>query len=409
VTIMIDAALRAKTGCTSISALTRRSVLMGAAGLAALPATAFAQGRLPSWASQNAPAPQPIPTPRAPGTATVQAQGPEISGVQAWGVRNWQEFKRRFVTADGRVVDVGNGGVTHTEGQGLGMLYAVSFDDQATFDLLLGWTARNLRRPGDALHAWRFVPQARPQLPDMNNATDGDIYIAAALARASQRWGRPDQAMAAACIARDVLRLLVCEVGGRTVLLPGASGFDKGDAVIVNLSYYAFPFLDDLARVAPSPTWQKIRDDGVAMMRDGRFGPWQLPPDWLAVSRSNGALQPAGAWPARFSYDAIRVPLWLAWSGLGDSSTTGRFAQFWASNMPSPPAWVDLRSGARAEYAAPSGMRAVAWLSGATPEAEANTLQGLPNVATAPDYYSAALILLVAMAVQDRGTARRSV
>ena len=69
------------------------------------------------------------------------------------------------------------------------MLFSVAFGDQQTFDLISGWTARNLARSEDALHIWRYLPNQHDHTPDHNNATDGDLVIAMALNRAAQLWG----------------------------------------------------------------------------------------------------------------------------------------------------------------------------------------------------------------------------
>jgi endoglucanase len=314
--------------------------------------------------------------------------------------QDWLVFKRRFVAADGRVVDTGNGGISHTEGQGWGLRFAVAFDDPATFDLILGWTARHLRRPGDALHAWRFDPAAARPVSDWNNATDGDISIGSALWRAAHRWGRPDHAEAAAAIGRDVLDLLVRRAGHRCVLLPGAAGFETADSLTVNPSYYCFPALHDLAQASPSPLWDRLRSDGIALLAEARFGQWGLPPDWLSVARLDGALAPAAGWPARFSYDAIRVPLNLAWSGLPNSPVQAACAHFWSCTHPAP-AWVDLRTGALADYRAPPGMVAVARIAAS----DRASTPDLPKIDAASDYYSAALILLSRVAWQEMNPA----
>jgi endoglucanase len=293
------------------------------------------------------------------GLAPAVSPAPPRWLASAGDLQEWQSFKRRFVAADGRVVDTYNGGISHTEGQGWGLLFAVAFDDPATFDLILDWTARHLRRPRDALHAWRYDPSAARPVADMNNATDGDVSIGSALWRAAHRWGRPDHAAAAAAIGRDVLALLVRQAGRRTLLLPGAAGFETAAALTVNPSYYCFPALADLAQAAPGPEWDVLRLDGMALLAEGRFGKWGLPPDWLGVARRDGALAPAAGWPARFSYDAIRVPLNLAWSKLPASPAQRAFAHFWSHAQP-PPAWVDLNTGGVADYPAPAGMVAVA-------------------------------------------------
>src|SRR3569833_4621834 len=53
--------------------------------------------------------------------------------------RHWDNYQSRFISPDGRAVDTGNGGVSHSEGQGIAMLMAVAFDDRARFVLLWCW------------------------------------------------------------------------------------------------------------------------------------------------------------------------------------------------------------------------------------------------------------------------------
>ena len=67
-----------------------------------------------------------------------------------------------------------------------GLLYAVAAQDQPSFHLILSWTARILRRRHDSLHAWRYIPNQQPSIPDLNNTVDGDMFIATALIRAGR-------------------------------------------------------------------------------------------------------------------------------------------------------------------------------------------------------------------------------
>ncbi|HVY13839.1 MAG TPA: glycosyl hydrolase family 8 [Rhodopila sp.] len=317
----------------------------------------------------------------------------------AFPVAEWESFKRRFVSPDGRVIDTGNGGVSHSEGQGWGMLFAVAAQDEATFTQIAKWTSGNLARPSDALHAWRFVPGAKRQAGDRNNATDGDIFIASALARAGRSWGQSDRLEAAAGIARDILRLLVRRIGPYTVLLPGLQGFEAKDALTVNLSYYAFPLIAELAALVPSDEWEVLVRDGRTLIDRGRFGTWKLPPDWLRIA-SSGALATSPGWPPRFSFDAVRVPLWNAWAGLPNRTAMVAIDRFW-SGYPADrvPAWINLETGEVAPYPMTPGMLAIADILrsglGQPP------LNPPPTVDSANDYYNAALILLSAMAAEE--------
>ncbi|MBW4021839.1 MAG: endoglucanase [Proteobacteria bacterium] len=309
---------------------------------------------------------------------------------------DWRSFKSRFVLADGRVVDTGNNGISHSEGQSYGMLFAVAFNDQPTFDLISGWTVANLARRGDALHVWRYLPDQSDHTPDQNNATDGDLLIAMALNRAAILWGRPDHAKAARAIAHDIRELLIANAGSRLVLLPGLTGFARKTATVVNLSYYNFVALRELAALDPSPLWQLLMLDGLALMQAARFGQWQLPPDWLAVPLNSGQVRIASGWPPLCSYDAIRVPLNLAWARTLPPDIGQSFTTFWTTSAAYQPAWANLMTNAVSSYAATGGLVAVkAVTMAAAGQSYAPTF---PSVQASADYYSAALTLLSRLA-----------
>lgn len=321
----------------------------------------------------------------------------------------WVAFRERFVMPEGRIVDTGNQNVSHTEGQGWAMMSAVRADDRESFDRILAWTMATLRRPQDELFAWRFRPGASNPVEDTNNATDGDLFIAWALLEASERWGNADHAAQGVAMARDILRLLVRQAGPYSVLLPGARGFERADHAVVNPSYYAFPAIRALALAVPDPAWLRLAADGVALLRSGRFGRWGLPPDWLAVRRVDGLLTLPGDWAPRFSYDAVRVPLYMVWAGLGSEPSLTGAADFW--NDPRHrhmPAWANLTTNQISPYAASPGIGAVAALATARRsgvEQPHNNRRPMPGtrVAAMPDYYSGALSLLATLAARDSG------
>lgn len=357
--------------------------------------------------------PQATPPPEMPGRRALLASLaglalPAQAGAQPGDLdrQEWAAFQARFTTPDGRVVDTGNANISHSEGQGWGLLFAVRADDRQGFDRLLGWTRRNLRRPSDALHAWCYRPAAAQPVEDRNNATDGDICIAWALLEAAERWGFAGHAALGTAIARDILRLLVRPAGAFTVLLPGAYGFERDESTIVNPSYYVFPAFAALARAVPDPAWLRLATDALLLLRAGRFGRWELPPDWMRIGRADGSLALPVNWPPRFSYDAIRVPLYLAWAGLGAEPAMTNVRQFWADPAHRyVPAWTDLANDLISPYPASPGMMAVARLAALPRGASPYAGPALPRIAQAPDYYSAALTLLSRSAWQDAAAA----
>jgi len=196
-------------------------------------------------------------------------------------------------------------------------------------------------------------------------------------------------------------------VGGQMVLMPGLRGFERAQHTVVNPSYYAFPAIRALAAAVPDPLWLRMAADGIALLRRGRFGRWRLPPDWLMVDRLDGRLSPAHGWPARFSYDAIRVPLYLAWVGLTEEpGVTGPDA-FWSDQhrmtAGAIPAWADLSSNAISPYPASPGIAAVSQLLRAVRVMGGPPLFSAGGQIPPTDYYSGALSLLATLAARDAG------
>ena len=315
------------------------------------------------------------------------------------GRDQWMEFQSRYVSPGGRVIDTANGNTSHSEGQGWALLLAESYNDRPTFDRILGWTRRELKRPRDSLHAWCWRPDQAVPVEDTNNAADGDIFIIWALARAANRWQRPELRELALQMTQDLHERCVVEVAGRVLLLPAVMGFDKPDFVVVNPSYYIFPALTVLAELMPEGRWTQVKADGLRLLRDARFGRWGLPADWVQVSRQNGRPRPATGWPPRFSYDAVRVPLYLAWDGLQAEPAAQAARRFWTdATHPYPPAWTDFTSDALAEYRVDTGMDAVSRLV----RPGGVTVADLPRVQDAPHYYAAALTLLARLAAFEQ-------
>ncbi|WP_157220066.1 glycosyl hydrolase family 8 [Flavisphingomonas formosensis] len=271
----------------------------------------------------------------------------------------WAAFAARFMMPDGRIVDTGNGGISHSEGQGYGMVLAEAAGDRARFEKLWAWTDTTLARKDMRLFSWRYDPNANPRVTDPNNATDGDILIAWALLRASQRWGVAAWASASREIRDAILKTLVKPVGNRMVLLPGLQGFVNGQTVTVNLSYYIWPALDAF-RKADGAGWSGIVSDGEAILARARFGQHQLPSDWIDL-RPQDIVTPAAGRPPRFGFDAVRIPLYLYWGGR--DSALQPFRAYWTPFKASgqvPPAWVDVTTGEVAPYPLSQGAMAIA-------------------------------------------------
>jgi endoglucanase len=307
----------------------------------------------------------------------------------------WAQYKARFLERDGRIVDTENGRVSHSEGQAWAMLLAVRHDDRASFDLILNWTRRNLGIRGDRLLAWRYNPAISTPVLDLNCATDGDLCYAWALLDAARRWQAPAYRELAQGVAADILRFAARQLEGRVILLPGAWGFDQGEHIVVNPSYYVFPALEALAEAFPRPEWRALLQEGDRLTNEAQFGRWKLPTDWVVLSRRGGGFQPEPRRGLRFGPDAVRVPLFLAWSGRWEAPALRHAARFWADpNHPYMPAWVEVMQDRISPFAASLGTIAIERLvarQGAIPS----------HPGPGDGYYDSSLALLAAAARRE--------
>lgn len=312
----------------------------------------------------------------------------------------WDQYRSRFITADGRVIDKDNdpNGVTHTEGQGYGMLLAEAAGDQRQFSLLWQWTQSHLRRP-DGLFSWKFAACGTQGdcVADKNNASDGDILIAWALLRAGQDWGRADYVAAARDIAKSVSDNLIVCLGENTLLLPAVDGFSDQSGLVVNLSYWVFPAFNAFAAAFTDPLWRQLSENTPALLQKARFGKWQLPPDWLQVGVD--PIRPADGFPPRYGFDAVRIPLYLVWGGVTDKDTLEPFLSFWsAPNAHGVPAWVDLKTDAVAPYAWSAGVASIAQVTERATHADGEATAKLPLPGPQDGYFSWSLSLLARIA-----------
>jgi len=228
----------------------------------------------------------------------------------------WEDYKARFVSEDGRVIDYYQNETSHSEGQGYGLLLAFLHDDPAAFDKIWTWTRNNLQvRENDRLLAWSWGKRHNGEwrVVDYNNATDGDLLVALALLKASRSWGSDEYAEEALAIVRDVRRHLAVEAAGRVFLLPGYYGFLKNGGVVLNPAYMVFPAYESFARVDDREFWEHAYADGLEILPHLLFTRLRLPADWVFWNASGPSVYRERS--AFSGYEAIRVYLYLSWAG----------------------------------------------------------------------------------------------
>mgnify|MGYP001792113181 CR=1 FL=1 len=305
----------------------------------------------------------------------------------------WRAFKGSYVRSDGRVVDVENAGVSHSESQGYGMLFAAYANDRQGFDQIWRFTRTRLQR-SDGLFAWRWIEHSHTHIPDWNNASDGDIFIAYALLRAALQWNDPMYVYEASRIIDAIGRILIRRVDRHTILLPGVHGFEakrNRRGPVTNLSYYFYAAFELFEKVRPEYPWRELTASGRELTRLARFGRYRQVPDWVSVDTQTGYPHIARGFEPKSAYDAVRIPLYMAYSGL-PADDLQSFDAAWAHFSDGVPREVNFQGRTPPTRMNDSGYRYIAQLT-------ACRVRGVPI--TGPDrsfrpttYFSSSLHLI---------------
>ena len=271
--------------------------------------------------------------------------------------QQWQEFKRVFVSPDGRIIDYKNNQISHSEGQGYGLLVAQYLGEREDFDLILNWSNTNLlTKPGNGLRAWSWGkrPDGSWGILDENNASDGDILHAWALFMAGEKWPDSTYKQQAFVILNSIRKDLIYN----GYLLPGRKGFFTDHGVKLNLSYYIFSAFNEFARqdVKNQGLWKKLADNGHRLLLESITPESGLPPDWLNLLPSGKMIPP---YNSLFGYEAIRIPIYVAWEN--DPAKLEIFRPYILKTAAAGqlPEFVNLNNGTFANTEASAGHYAV--------------------------------------------------
>ncbi|WP_082714906.1 glycosyl hydrolase family 8 [Falsirhodobacter sp. alg1] len=227
---------------------------------------------------------------------------------------DWGAWCAAHLQDSGRVVDGPQGHISHSEGQGYGLLLAQAHGDRAAFEAMEAWTRTHLATRQDALMSWKWAPGDDPVWVDWHNATDGDLFRAWALLRAERDSGWQGYRQKAIEIARDIAALCLAadpRAADQPLILPGAEAAGDPAKVIFNPSYVMSRALRELGEAAGEPRLLQAADHGETMLAE--LAATGLLPNWVDVTPEG--YEPPRDHDLKWGYDALRIPLYLCWSG----------------------------------------------------------------------------------------------
>jgi len=237
----------------------------------------------------------------------------------------WQDFRRHFITANGRVMSASNAARdSYSEAQSYAMFFALVANDRDAFEQVWRWTQQNLMVNGaDGLPAWIWGQAAdgRWRVLDTNSAADADLWFAYALLEAGRLWRRDDY-------QRDGQQLLLAITKQEVVLLPGLGpmvlpapvGFVQTDGSWrLNASYLPLPLLRRFEMEAPLGPWADVAGNTLTLIAAASQKGFAA--DWTGYRADRGLESPFEVDPVTGptgSYDAIRVYLWAGMTATND-------------------------------------------------------------------------------------------
>ncbi|MBN8290353.1 glycosyl hydrolase family 5 [Rhodobacter sp. NTK016B] len=276
----------------------------------------------------------------------------------------WDAWKTAYLQPDGRVVDTLQREASHSEGQGYGALLATEFEDQEAFNRIVQWSEANLAVRGDGLLAWRYLPDETVHVPDLNNASDGDLFYAWGLVRAAARFDDRRYLVRAQQVARALAETCIApamDSAGGTVFLPAAQGFVHEDRVVFNPSYIMPLAMREVASATGVVELAQTAQHAEALLsRLAASGPV---PDWVQMTESG--IAPAEGFSTDAGYEAMRVPLYLVWSGLNRHPAVTQMMRVYDRTVQPGvpvPTRIDPLSGTVLEASNDPGYRALAAL-----------------------------------------------
>ncbi|HAT03500.1 MAG TPA: hypothetical protein DCS29_01845 [Candidatus Magasanikbacteria bacterium] len=231
---------------------------------------------------------------------------------------SWEDYKKEFITPEGRTIDPKAQNVTTSEGQSYALLRAVWEGDKEVFDRVFIWSEYNIKLPKNNLYAWLYGTDTNDKetILDDSTATDADEDIALALIFAYKKWQDPVYMERAREILDSVWENHVVDIGNTLYLSSGAT---TTEGYLINPSYFSPASYNIFSQIDKNHDWQKLRDDVYIVLENIKTSTEfknaiGLVPNWFILSRDGTYMSASSVkeYADLYGYDAFRLMWRLA-------------------------------------------------------------------------------------------------
>jgi len=277
--------------------------------------------------------------------------------------RAWIEYKHRFIQNDGRIVDLKNGGITHTEGIGYALYFAYRMGDEETFRKIYRWGKNNIAKNKYGLPGWKWGKNKYNHwgMIDYNSASDANLWIAYSLLLMYEQTSYLPYKKDADRIIQSIKKNHIVYNSNLAFLLPWEKQIAEKYEWKMNPSYFVFEIFEYLYEYDGDKLWKDLIKSSLIVLEHTRFSPLKLNPNWVLydIGTKQYILHPDDT---TFGYDAIRIPLFILRSDLSrdlKEELLEPYREYVEMMINQPLGVVDLKKGTISFYDISYGFIAV--------------------------------------------------
>jgi len=239
-------------------------------------------------------------------------------GVEQLIQKVYNLYRTNVIQPDGRVIDWQNKAVTHSEGIGYSLFFAVKMSDKETFYKIYHWFKRNIPLNDKGLVPWLWGKNSTGnwKILDFNDATDGNLWIAYALLLGYEKWKNKEFKEFAINLIKNIKKYDIFLHKNCVFLLPASEFFIGSKSLTINPSYYAPFIFAKFYEYDKDPIWLELINQSFKIWYFISVTPYHLFPEWIDIDLKTCKVTKVYG---IMGFNSIRIPIWILYSADLDS------------------------------------------------------------------------------------------